>query len=319
MRSEGRPDNVERWGFPMQHLEIHFMDFRCPGIVLLLLAAIPLAFADAPAKEPEAVALVDASGKELKLTGIKLTTGTRRLAFLADPKGTTDEARKGPLAFEIREPHSTTFQKGVATLVPVSTIEAVKYDYPKLTMSVAIKGHPEVAGTLQFRGINLLGVEGKVGDLPGKFTGGAPKGGFHSIAFPGARPLSPRGSAGQKWAVQIVQPAAQDPVLIVRNLKALYAFPGGAEQLLDAIPVRKGEPLQLNARIKKLEFIAVDLNTRMAALEVLLEGGTERLIAVPLTLEQGKRTGTLTGLVGEVDCGWKLFPLHAIKLLKPSE
>ncbi|HEY2909654.1 MAG TPA: hypothetical protein VGI99_05385, partial [Gemmataceae bacterium] len=162
-----------------------------------------------------------------------------------------------------------------------------------------------------------LSVEAKAGDVPAKFTGGA-KGGFQSIAFPGARPLSPRPAAA-KWSVQIEQPAAMDPILNVRNLKALYAFPGGAEHLADALPVRKGEPLQLNAKIKKLEIVAVDPNTKMAAMELLLDGGTERLIAIPLTLEQGKRTGTLTGLVGEVDSGWKFFPLHTVKVIKPAE
>ena len=56
----------------------------------------------------------------------------------------------------------------------------------------------------------------------------------------------------------------------------------------------------------------------MAAMEVTWEGGSERVIAVPLALEHEKRTGTLIGLVGEVDHGWKLFPLHAIKMVKPA-
>ncbi len=294
------------------------MRSRWIGWTALLIPAAFAAAADPPARGSEPATLVDAAGKEIKLTGLKFGIGTRRLAFLADAKGATDDARKGPLALELREPLSTTFQKGVVTLIPLSSVAGVKYDYAKLTMSVSIAGQPDAVGTLQFRGINVFTVEAKAGDVPAKFTGGSTKGGFRSIAFPGARPLSPRPAAA-KWSVQIVQPAAMDPVLNVRNLKALYVFPGGAEHLMDALPVRKGEPLQLNAKIKKLEIVAVDPNTRMAAMELLLEGGTERLIAVPLTLEQGKRTGVLTGLVGEVDSGWKLFPLHTVKAIKPAD
>ena len=50
-------------------------------------------------------------------------------------------------------------------------------------------------------------------------------------------------------------------------------------------------------------------------LEVQPDEGPERVVAVPLTLEQNGRTGTLVGLLGEVDAGWKLFPLHAIKVM----
>lgn len=300
------------------------MAWRAVMIAVLLAGGAAL-LADEPAteekdaaKNEEVVALVDGTGKELKLTNVKLTTGTRRLAFLADHKGTTDEARKGPSALEVREPHSTTFAKGVVTLIPLSCVESVNYDYAKQSMTVAVKGQPEVPGTLQFRGINAIALEGKNGDVLGKFSSGVPKDGFRSIAWPSAKPMPSRPAGGTAWSVQIVQPLAKDPMLAVRNLKALYSFPGGVEQLIEALPVRKGEPLHFDAKLKKLELIAVDQNTHMAALEVTIEGGMERLIAVPLTLEQDKRTGTLIGLVGEVDSGWKLFPLHAIKVVKPA-
>src|SRR5438093_716201 len=95
------------------------------GAGLILLAA--RATADDPAG-PAAV-VTDAAGKDVELTTVKLTTGTRRLAWLADPKGATDDARKGPLALEVREPHSTTFTKGVLTLIPVSAVASVRYEY----------------------------------------------------------------------------------------------------------------------------------------------------------------------------------------------
>jgi len=290
------------------------MFLRWMGFAVAIACAAGLR-ADEVADAP--IVLVDSAGKEHKLANVKLTTGTRRLAFLAEPKGTTEDAKKGALALEIREPNSTTFQKGVVTLIPVSCVESVKYDYEKLSLTVAVKGQDPVPGTLLFRGINVISLEAKDGDAATKFIGGSTKDGFKSIAWPNAQPLPSR-AVGTAWSVQIVQPAAKDPTLAVRNLKALYAFPNGAEQLADALPVRKGETLTLDTKVKKLEIIAVDPNTQMAAMELTVEGSPERLIAVPLTQDFGNRTGTLTGFLGEVDAGWKFFPLHAIKVLKPA-
>ena len=41
-------------------------------------------------------------------------------------------------------------------------------------------------------------------------------------------------------------------------------------------------------------------------------------VVIPLTIERDGKTGTMVGLVGEVDVGWKLFPLHCIKVIKPA-
>jgi hypothetical protein len=274
---------------------------------------------DPAAKDPGPATLVDSAGQEIQLTGARFTTGVRRLGWLADPAGTTDDTRKGPLALEVREPHSTTYQKGVVTLIPVGSVEAVRYEYDKQAMTVGVKGAPApVPGTLQFKGINVCGVEGSAGGLVGKFAGGVPKDGFKSVAFPGAKPLPSRPTGGLTWSVQIDQPKAANPTLTVRNLKALYAAPGG-EQLADALPVRKGDPLPLNASLKRLEVLAVDPNTQMAALEVATDGGPDRVVAVPLAREQGGRTAVLVGLLGEVDVGWKLFPLHTIKVARPAD
>ena len=289
---------------------------RLTGAVggVVLVAALVVAAANEP------VVVVDSAGKELKLTGVKLTAGTRRLAWLAEPKGDTDDARKGPLALEVREPHSTTYAKGVLTLVPVSAIEAVRYDYEKQTAAVSVKGLAEpVAGTIQYKGFTVLGLDGVSDGAAVKLTGGVPKTGFRSVAFPSPKSLPERKGSAERWSVQIVQPAAKDPAVIVRNLKVLYSFPNGAEQVTDALPVRKGDPLPLNRSLRRLELLAVDSNTQMAAAEVTAGSGPERLIAIPLTLEHDKRTGTLSAFLGEVDAGWKLFPLHTVKVITPAE
>src|SRR5688572_6406347 len=91
---------------------------------VLLAAASAFCARLAAADDPPAGSAVvtDGAGKEVKLTGVKVTAGVRRLAWLADPKGTADAEKKGPLALEVREPDSTGYQKGVVTLVPLTSV-----------------------------------------------------------------------------------------------------------------------------------------------------------------------------------------------------
>ena len=113
------------------------------GVVLLALRAA--------ASDPAAggVVVTDPAGKDVALETYRFTAGARRRAWLADPKGTSDDARKGPLPLELREPHSTTFTRGATTVVPVSAVESVRYAYDKQLVTVAVKGAAEpVAGTL---------------------------------------------------------------------------------------------------------------------------------------------------------------------------
>jgi hypothetical protein len=296
---------------------------RCGRRFLILVLTAGLAGAFARADDPlpaGSAVVVDVEGKEVTLTRVNFITGIRRLAWLADPNGTTEDAKKGPLAVEVRETHSTTFTKGVVTLVQVSHLEAVKYDYEKKIVNLSVKGLKEsLTGTLEYKGLNVLGFDGSVdgkvtlfgGGVFGKSTIKAVK----TATFSGAKALPEPKLTGTTWAIQIVQPAAKDPTLTVRNLKVLYQFPGGVERVEDGIPVRKGALLPLNGTVKRLEILATDTNTNMTAAEVETTTGPERIIIVPLTQELEKKTGTLIGFVGEVDAGWKLFPLHTIKVI----
>lgn len=278
---------------------------RAAGLVLVTAWAVA---ADPPGP---AATLTDAAGKEIALSAARFTSGVRKLGWLGD-------AKTAPLALEVREPHSTTYQKGVVTLIPVASVEAVRYDYAKQTMAVAVKGLPApVEGTLQFKGINTFGVEGSAGGVVGKFAGGVAKDGFKAITFSAAK-APPVREAGPAWRLTIDHPKAMHPTLTVRRLKALYAA-GATEWLTDDLPTRKGAPLKLDAgAVKQLEVLAVDTNTQTAAAELTPPDGPPRLVAVPLTREHGGKTGTLVGLLGEVDAGWKLFPLHAVKLAAPA-
>ena len=293
------------------------------GVILGLAAACAGAFTRADDEPPAAgtAAVTDVDGKEFKLTGVKFTTGTRRLAWLADPKGTTDDAKKGPVALEVREPNSSLpLSKGVLTLVPVSGLESAKFDYEKQVVTLVVKGLKEpITGTLEYKGINVLGFSGTSGGKTAAFTGGVlSKTAVKTAAFGGAEALARPKAAGITWNVQIAQKGADSPTVTARNLKVLYSFPGGVEHLADGVSVRKGTPIPFDKNLKRVEVLANDPNTNFAAAEVEAGDVPERIVAVPLTLEQDNKKGTLVGLVGEVDAGWKLFPLHTIKVIKPS-
>ena len=277
--------------------------------------------ADPPADE--ATVVVDVDGKETKLTGVKFALGTRRLAWLADPKGATEEERRGPLAMEFRETHSTTYTKGIVTLVPVAHVASVKYDYEKKTVDLGVKGLKEpLGGKLVYKGFNVMGFSGTVDGKTTTFSGGVigKTPAVKSATFAGAKAVPEIKPTGTAWSIQIVQPLEKDPTITARNLKVLYQYTGGVERVEDAIPVRKGALLPLNGGIKRFEILASDPNTNMAAAEVVdPKTDAERIIVIPLTREQDKKVSTLVGFLGEVEAGWKFFPLHTIKVMTMTE
>lgn len=266
------------------------------------------------------VVITDVDGKETKLTGAKFGAGTRRLTWLADPAGATPDAKLGPVAVEVREPNSTTFAKGVVTLVPLVHLEAVRFDYEKLSAAFQVKGLKDpLSGTLQYKGINTLSVSGTAEGKAASFTAGVlqAKGTdkVKAVTFPAAAP-APAPKAGTNWAVQIVQPKADNPTVKARNLRVLCQFKDGTQQLLDGVPVRKGMPAPFDAKLTRFEMLANDENTGIAVAEVEAGGG-ERVVAIPLAFEKDGKSGFVVGLLGEVEAGYKLFPLHTVKVIVP--
>ena len=168
-------------------------------------------------------------------------------------------------------------------------------------------------GTLQYRGINVLGVSGSVDGKSTNYSCGVGKSAVKAVTFSGAKSLPDAKTTGTTWAIQIAQPTAKNPVLTVRNLKVFFQYKGGSDRLENAVPVRKGAVLTLNGTVKRVEILATDPNTNIAAAEVETTTGPERIIAIPLTQELEIGSGTLVGFIGEVDVGWKLFPLHTVR------
>lgn len=271
--------------------------------------------ADGPAE----ATVTDAEGKDVKVSGLKFGLGTQRLAWAADPNGTTEDAKKGPLALIVREPHSTTFKLGVITYIPVGSVDSIKYNYEKKVAMVSVKGLAEpLAGTLEYTGLNVLTFGGTADGKAATFSGGSlKKGSIKAVAFPDAKPVAVK-KGPALWQVQIDQPKAMDPTLKASNFKFLYQFPGGVEVLTDTAAVRKGDPLKLDDALKSLAPIAVDPNNHTAAVEVQVGDGPEKVVIL-LPIEKDGKTGVLVGLVGEVDAGWKLFPLHTIKGMKRAK
>jgi hypothetical protein len=283
------------------------------GLMLVgLLGSALSQAADAPAE----ATVTDAENKEVKVTGLKFSTGTHRLAWLADPNAATEDAKKGPLVLEVREPHSTSYAKGIVTYVPVASIESIKYDYEKQFASISVKGITDpVTGTLQYKNINVLGFSGTADGKATTFSGGAfAKGNIKAVAFPDAKPLPARKGVSA-WQIQIDQPKAMNPTLKVGELKFLYQFAGSGEVLVDAVTVHKSDPLKFDAAVKSYTTLAVDPNSHVVAAEVQV-GDAERVVVIMPTIEKDGKTGTLVGVVGEVEAGWKMFPLHTIKNMK---
>lgn len=290
-----------------------------PGMPRLGMAGLS---AQQPPKATQAI-VVDMEGQETALQQVEWSGNVRRLAWLADPNAADEDGRRGPLALVIREPNSTTLTQGVLTLVPVRSLAAVEFDYDRQFVTYRIQGLQQaLTGTLQYRGINTFTLTGLTAAGEKRTFSGGVRGGqmatIRSVTFPQAQPL-PRRREGLSWNVQILQPTANDPLVPARNLKPLFALAGGRERLLDALPLRKAEPLPFGPQLLRWEMLAHDPNTHHAAAEVTLAGQGERLVIIPLTLPEEGQTAQLLGLLGETDAGWKLFPLHTIRVITPSK
>lgn len=284
-------------------------------VAFSLLLAAPLIAADPPAKP--AVTLVDAAGETVPLKAAKWTVGTRRLAWLADPKAATEDGKKGPLAVEFRETQSTTYQEGVLTLVPVSAVASVRYDSDKQSVALTVAGvEGELTGTTQYKGINQFGLDaevekGSAGVAVVKYRGGVPKTGFKSVTRADAKPLPANNPVrAAQWTVHLNDSRAKFPAVMAANLRPLYRFPDGTEKVLPYLPFQK------SLKLPFADLTAMALQPQGKGqppeVEVTTADGKKQTLSPLASIDEGGKKATLLGLLADVPGGYRLFPVHTI-------
>jgi hypothetical protein len=292
--------------------------YRSFGIACLALVCHA---APAQEKKDEAVdkkadvplVILDAQGKEVKLKGWHITAGTRRV-----PPG------NAPDYLEFREEHSTTYEAGILTLVPLTSLRKLDYDHDDkkktVTAVVAVAGGKDatLVGTTKFKGINRLTIEGDadLGDLgfaSVKFLGGNPKGGIIGVRFPAPQPM-PEVTGSPAVVVGEDKDKTRHTVV---DLTALYQVDGGAYRLLPMLMFKKTVKIDL-AKIASLHHIEAE-DKKAASLDfaVTLRDGAKHTLTLLTRVElEGSKSATLAGLLGRVPVGYKLFPAHTIAELR---
>ncbi len=259
--------------------------------------------------------VLDAKGKEVKVTGWSFVAGVRRLP-----------GKDGPAYLEFREDKSTTYQAGILTLVPITALRRIDYDYDKkaVTVVVAVADGKDatLTGTTRYQGINRLTIAGDadLGDLGSasvKFRGGDPKGGMTGARFPAPRPVPPPVPAVRGANVVIVATDKEKTRHAVADLAALYVQPDGTYRLAPQLMFKKTVKIDL-ARIESLRHVPPENKKALSDdFEVTLRDG-EKLTLTLLTKvdADGGKSATLAGLIGRVAVGYKLFPPHTIAELR---
>ena len=297
--------------------------------LLLGLAALTPAYPidEKPAENKTgAIVLVDATGKEHKVTGYRVTAGARRLGWLVpgnvtkkkDPKDKSPVvATEGPEALVVRDDASIRFLEGVVTLVPLTQLRTVRFDNEKGTMTaiVAIGAKAEedvsLSGTTKYKGINKITLEAEVdkgdaGVATLTFQGGILKGGIRAVTF-----LAPKVEATKpgRPAVVITQDDDVKKTHKVSDLMALYRLPSGGEKLLPTMMFKK----TLKMDLAKVKTINVSSEKEADSVWQVVQKDGEEASLTPLgTLPINGQTATLIGLVGKVPAGYKLFPIRRL-------
>jgi hypothetical protein len=303
----------------------------------LLLLACGLAWAEAGPraagkagkKAGGVLVVIDHAGKEVKLSAWKFLSGTRRLSWLA-PAGKAraakgeeageDEAPAGPEALALREENSTTFEKGILTLVPVTSLKKIDYDAEARTVRVTYlmaSAKDSEAGTLtgstKYTGINKLTLEGEMdlgelGKAALKFQGGTPRS-VKSIQFPEPKPVpAPTGRPAVITASDKEKTKHQ-----VSDLRVLYRVGRGQERLSNLLQFKATVKIDL-AKLQKLRRVeSEDKSGGGYDFEVTLKSGQEHtLTLLTNTNPDDGKPAQLEGLLGRVSGGYKLFPAHTI-------
>ena len=238
---------------------------------LVLIAFLPLPefinAQDAPKTAKSGLIVVNTDGQEhtLKNWHIVLGTGSvlRNDPIKPPAKGEPAKQADGPEYLEFREDNSTSFEEGILTLVPITSIRQIDYDDAKktvaLTMVQADGKEVVLTGTTKYRSINKLTIEGDIDakDLEGatvRVQGGMPnaKPAVKSFRFPSAAQPPPK-VAGP--GVIITAVAKEKLELKANDLKALYRA-AGQDRVSANLLFKKQARIDL-AKIVKMKHVQV--------------------------------------------------------------
>lgn len=299
---------------------------RCFAMLLLVaIIASPAAFiAAGDKKEPDKkeeksflLVVPPVGGKEVKLVDWRFTHGTRQFS-LTEPAPVKPKAKMPTLPefLEFREDKSTTYEKGILTLVPLGSIRKISYDREKKTVAVVVvtAGDKDetLAGATRFIGINKITIEADaildgLGAATVKFQGGMEKG-LQSIVFP-----APKGVALAKGAVTtIIADDKEKSKHTAVELQPLYQI-DGQYRVLPYVMFKKTVKIELD-KIAAMRFIPAEDKKKVSHdFEVTLKDGAKHTLTLLTKIDlTEKKPAFFEGLIGRVPTGYKLFPPHTI-------
>src|SRR5690242_13703947 len=87
--------------------------------------------------------VIDEGGKEHKLNAWKFVAGTRPLGWLTACARTAEGKKEhagsaGAIALEFRDDHSTDYEDGIVTLVPLERLRSLEFDQDKRTVTARV-------------------------------------------------------------------------------------------------------------------------------------------------------------------------------------
>lgn len=260
--------------------------------------------------------VIDSSGKELTLKKWKIVAGTRKLPWVEGK----------PEVFEIRELGSTSFKDGIVTLVSLSRIQEVAWDYEKETMTVRVAGlEKPLIGTTKYKDINVLTIEaevdqGKSGVADLRFRGGPIKGGIRGIKFPNAKAPERMREPGSVFAFTVPPVAkskAGPAVYQASGIQALYRTSSTEEKPLSYLMFKKTLKVEL-ANISQLTVGTYNAKDHTAECELKQKDGMDLSVTLLTAFPIDGKPATLLGFLGVVPAGYRLFPIYTISQFNPA-
>ncbi len=260
----------------------------------------------------DSVIVITPNGKEAKVEGFRFLRGTRTLPWLqsAEKKETPSEY------LEFREEKSTTFENGIVTLVPIKSLKKVEYDTEKKTVHLVVHGSDQreikLQGPTKFVNLNKVVVEGNislegVGSAHVKLQGGTVKDGLKGFRYePTTAVASPKDAP-----ITVIAADKEKSSHRVHHLAALYQVGKGPPRVMEKLHFKTTVKLPLND-ITDFKHVATDLKKNSNEYAVTMKDGTTLNLMFLSKVDVDGQSAQFVAFVGQVDVGYKWFPLHTI-------